>query len=76
MIHASDNQGQHDDHLPPGDGQIAWQPFLEQLADIGFKGTIILEIAGSEDDLADPILQGARRARRHLRKIGRRLGLR
>jgi len=73
MVHASDNRGRYDDHLPPGDGQINWERFLKQLDDSDFRGTFILEIAGSEG--ISEALQGARRARRHLRGISRRLGL-
>lgn len=73
MVHASDNRGQHDDHLPPGDGEIEWTPLLKQLADTGFKGTVILEIAGNGD--RQHVMDGARRARRHLRRIARHLGL-
>jgi hypothetical protein len=40
---------------------------------IGFGGTIILEIAGQQDHQA--VLDGARRARRHLRDLARRIDL-
>lgn len=73
MMHASDNHGKRDDHLPPGDGQVDWQRLLRQMAAIGFSGTIILEIAGQENPQA--VLQGARRGRRHVRDLSRRLGL-
>ncbi|MDQ2945185.1 MAG: sugar phosphate isomerase/epimerase [Acidobacteriota bacterium] len=71
MVHASDNHGHHDDHLPPGDGEIDWAPFLAHLYDLHFNGTFILEIAGSGDRKA--ILDGARRGRRHLRDLTHRL---
>jgi len=48
MVHASDNNGTFDDHLPPGDGKIAWTPLWHQLDDAHFSGTIILEIAGGD----------------------------
>jgi len=73
MMHATDNHGQRDDHLPPGDGQIDWQRLLRQMAATGFSGAIILEVAGQDDQQA--VLDGARRARRHLREISRRLDL-
>jgi sugar phosphate isomerase/epimerase len=69
MMHASDNHGQRDDHLPPGDGQIDWPRLLRQMARLGFSGAIILEVAGRDDHQA--VLHGARRARRHLREISR-----
>jgi sugar phosphate isomerase/epimerase len=73
MVHASDNRGQYDDHLPPGDGQIDWAALLEHLNGIHFNGTLMLEIA----DLGDrsTTLDGARRARRYLRDLSHRLRL-
>lgn len=76
MVHASDNRGHGDDHLPPGDGEIDWPRFLDQLAQHHFKGTLILEIAGDENRNAGEILEGAKRARRYLRDHSRRLPLR
>jgi sugar phosphate isomerase/epimerase len=73
MMHATDNHGQRDDHLPPGEGQIDWNRLLRQMARIGFSGAIILEVAGQDNQMA--VLDGARRARRHLREISRRLDL-
>jgi sugar phosphate isomerase/epimerase len=49
MVHASDNRGRYDDHLPPGEGSIAWKPLIEQLRRLHFAGTFILEIAGDSD---------------------------
>jgi hypothetical protein len=43
------------------------------MARMGFSGAIILEMAGQEDDQA--VLDGARRAPRHLRDMSRRLDL-
>jgi sugar phosphate isomerase/epimerase len=71
MVHASDNRGQYDDHLPPGDGKISWAPFLGQLYDLHFNGSFILEIAGSDD--RKTILEGARRGRSYLRDLTHRL---
>lgn len=67
MVHASDNRQQFDDHLPPGDGHIPWRQLLEQLARCRFHGALILEIAGGDDP--ERILQGAQRARAHLRRL-------
>ena len=47
MVHASDNRGQYDDHLPPGDGNIDWAALLAHLFDLRFNGTFILEINGT-----------------------------
>jgi len=73
MMHASDNHGQRDDHLPPGEGRIDWKRLLHQMARIQFSGAIVLEVAGQEDRQA--VLEGARRARCHLREISRRIDL-
>lgn len=67
MIHASDNRGHFDDHLPPGEGRIPWRDLLVQLAHSRFQGTMVLEIAGG-DDVAG-ILAGAQRARAFLRRL-------
>jgi len=71
MVHGSDNHGQRDDHLPPGDGRIDWGAFLSHLYDLHFNGTFILEIAGTGD--RKQILDGARRGRKHLRDLSHRL---
>lgn len=71
MMHASDNRGEYDDHLPPGDGKVRWEPLLVQLAQVGFRGTIMLEIAGLQD--TKTTLDAARRGRNYLRDISRRL---
>jgi sugar phosphate isomerase/epimerase len=71
MVHASDNRGQFDDHLAPGDGHINWEEFLYHLAEIQFGGTIILEIAGTGSSAS--ILQAAQRGRKHLSGIARHL---
>lgn len=60
MVHASDNHGQFDDHLPPGEGRIAWRPFIEQLEKLHFDGTFILEIAGESS--MSGVLARARRS--------------
>lgn len=71
MVHASDNHGKYDDHLAPGEGAIAWQPLMQQLLDIGFSGTLILEIAGGVP--APTVLERAQRARQFLRTTARSL---
>ena len=65
MIHASDNKGRHDDHLPPGEGEIDWLSLFRQLHVSGFQGSIIVEIAGEGE--AHHILDSAQRAHRFLR---------
>jgi sugar phosphate isomerase/epimerase len=43
-VHASDNHGQFDDHLPPGDGTIDWTAVTESLKRLAFDGWMILEV--------------------------------
>ncbi|QDU74621.1 endonuclease IV [Bremerella volcania] len=70
MIHASDNHGKHDDHLPPGEGEIAWETLIDQLSRLHFHGAFILEIAGSPD--IPGTLERARHARQFLWQVARR----
>jgi len=49
MLHAHDNRGVYDDHLPPGEGNIAWGPLLHRLHEVRFRGEIVLEIAEGPD---------------------------
>jgi sugar phosphate isomerase/epimerase len=73
MIHAHDNAGADDNHLPPGDGKIDWEEFLRDLIEAGFRGAFILEMAGNDDPAVTMI--NARRGRSYLREISRRLAL-
>jgi len=67
MVHASDNRGRYDDHLPPGEGNIAWAELSRQLRRRHFEGTWILELAGDGD--AQTTLERAGNARRFLREV-------
>ena len=59
-VHLSDNAGKGwDSHLPPGEGVLDLDGFLEDLAASGFDGAVSLEV-----DLR-PSLGDARRARGH-----------
>lgn len=73
MIHAHDNRGHRDDHLPPGDGLIDWQSLLQQLMASRFHGVFILEMAGSPDP--QQTMANARRGRSYLREISRQLAV-
>jgi sugar phosphate isomerase/epimerase len=73
MVHAHDNHGRGDDHFPPGTGSIDWFPVIETLSRAGFQGAIILELAGQSD--TDRFFADARRARRFLRELSRRVAL-
>jgi sugar phosphate isomerase/epimerase len=71
MIHAHDNRGGDDNHLPPGDGKIDWEKFLRDLIEVRFRGALILEMAGNDDPAVT--MANARRGRSYLRDIARRL---
>lgn len=43
-VHASDNHGVYDDHLPPGDGTIDWGEITTSLSAVEFRGWIMLEL--------------------------------
>lgn len=67
MIHASDNRGAFDDHLPPGEGLLPWPELYAQLASSGFAGEVILEIAGGGE--IPETLGRAKRGRRFLERL-------
>ncbi len=69
MIHAHDNCGHRDDHLPPGDGRIDWDTVVQTLVIRGFRGALILELAGAPDPAAT--MANARRGRSFLRRVCR-----
>ncbi|MFZ0711439.1 MAG: sugar phosphate isomerase/epimerase family protein [Terrimicrobiaceae bacterium] len=73
MIHANDNRGSHDDHLPPGDGRVDWERLLREMEKTGFEGAFILELAGAIEP--GKTMANARRGRSYLRQISRRLTL-
>ncbi|HEY5753305.1 MAG TPA: sugar phosphate isomerase/epimerase [Chthoniobacterales bacterium] len=73
MIHVNDNNGNFDDHLPPGDGRINWVELLHDLSVSGFHGPLILEIAGTGDSVTT--MSNARRGRSYLREVSRRMAL-
>jgi sugar phosphate isomerase/epimerase len=47
-VHASDNTGEHDDHLPIGGGIIDWKNIVRQLKTHYYDGTITLEVWGKD----------------------------
>ena len=49
-VHANDNHGHRDDHLPPGDGRIDWAEITRTLAAADFTGWAMLELHCSGDD--------------------------
>jgi sugar phosphate isomerase/epimerase len=63
MLHAADNRGVRDDHLPPGQGGIDWSRLIAQLRAARFPGVFILELAGDETKRPRQVLAEALRAR-------------
>lgn len=47
-LHLSDNHGQYDDHLTPGDGRIFWPSLVSGLKEIGYKNVFMLEVFEKE----------------------------
>ena len=47
-VHASDNFGVDDLHLPLGAGSIGWRDVIERLRGIGYDGTVTLEVHSDE----------------------------
>ena len=43
-VHASDNRGKRDEHLPIGEGNIDFPGVMRRLTDVGYRGTITLEV--------------------------------
>jgi sugar phosphate isomerase/epimerase len=52
-VHASDNHGRFDDHLPPGDGRIDWRHIHDTLEGVDFTGWIMLELKCPDGQLVD-----------------------
>ena len=42
-LHVHDNLGEWDQHLPVGDGVIAWEPLCRALVEIGYRGVLEVE---------------------------------
>ena len=72
-LHANDNTGRDDDHLPPGKGKIDWKRLLLELNEIDFEGAMILELMGNAQKKPDDVMAEARQSRRFLRDLSRRL---
>ncbi|HRJ70634.1 MAG TPA: sugar phosphate isomerase/epimerase family protein [Terrimicrobiaceae bacterium] len=52
-VHISDNGGGRVEHLPPGEGAIAWEPFFQALRDTGFDGLLGVDLGGAETPIPD-----------------------
>ncbi|MHC1610616.1 MAG: sugar phosphate isomerase/epimerase family protein [Candidatus Methanospirareceae archaeon] len=51
-IHASDNFGAEDLHLPLGEGNLDWKKVLNRINNIGYEGIIVLELYSLEAGIA------------------------
>jgi len=49
-VHASDNHGHYDDHLPPGEGTVDWGEIAATLHQVRFGGWMMLELRCPGDD--------------------------
>lgn len=47
--HVHDNHGSSDEHLAPFDGTIGWPAALIALQKVGYEGTMMLELAGTDE---------------------------
>jgi sugar phosphate isomerase/epimerase len=66
-VHANDNHGQRDDHLPPGDGILDWADIAASLAEIQFSGWIMLELRCPSEPLDANFRRAFEQASRLLR---------
>lgn len=47
-VHAHDNKGRHDEHLPLGVGSVDWPEAARRLRETGYDGTLTLEVFADE----------------------------
>jgi len=73
--HLQDNRGQHDDHMPPGDGSIHWDDIAVALNEIRYPGCVMLELTDQPPDalrrvtIKEELTRGALAARRLAEKL-------
>jgi sugar phosphate isomerase/epimerase len=75
LIHANDNRGSEDEHLPPGRGSIDWSKLLFELNETGFRGAFILELSGETNRSNQEVLNEAGQARLYLNRLSKQLRL-
>ncbi len=63
MLHANDNKGDRDAHLPPGEGMIDWRFVVRELHRCAFQGPLVLELSASAQELPATVLARAVKAR-------------
>jgi sugar phosphate isomerase/epimerase len=58
-VHASDNRGRVDEHLPPGQGSVPWEVIITGLRQLDFRGPFVMEVRDGRriehilDDIVD-----------------------
>jgi sugar phosphate isomerase/epimerase len=65
--HVHDNHGAHDEHLAPFEGTIDWPAALIALQKVGYEGTLMLELGGTDEPAQTLAL--ARGARERLEQV-------
>jgi sugar phosphate isomerase/epimerase len=71
VVHAHDNRGAYDDHLPPGQGSIDWRALVGGLKRPGRHGVMILELAGEPERGVEETLARAVAGREFLQALFR-----
>ncbi len=57
-LHFHDNDGNFDDHLAPGEGNVCWKTLANELQSINYQGPLISECFEMKPHLAAEILRG------------------
>jgi sugar phosphate isomerase/epimerase len=65
-VHAHDNHGRFDDHLPPGDGTLPWPTIVHALERVRYAGWIILELKCPDSPMAEYFRRACQQAERLL----------
>lgn len=55
-VHFSDNRSRSDDHMPLGVGTVDWKNAVKSLKEIGYDGTITLEVFCNDPNMQDKYL--------------------
>jgi len=77
QVHAHDNAGEFDDHLPLGEGVIDWSSLIGVLAGAGWDGVFMLELVECDDAprrLAESLSLVAKYAGARREAPGKRIG--
>jgi len=60
-VHASDNRGRVDEHLPPGQGSVPWPEIITGLRQFEFRGPFVMEVRDGRrtEHILDDIIEFA-----------------